>query len=879
MNFSRPSFDFFEMGIKVDDILVSVKDPSIRVFVKTSNTVEYQGKEYSLTKLDEELGFGGNPCPNWSFNGKNLSDIFSEYYPKFNQDIFDKLKNESEMDPNIHDGSYELVQETVKAYKNVSTNSLDYLDLNCIYLMTVGTWKHSYDKKEETIKKSHLLDEDKTHLISILRKIQNNANENKYENRESGNPTCGMFGTGFYNFQTKTNNNSVRQFIKLCLDIISEDDEEKLFAITEEALKVKINGMQSGSISQILHCLKPYIFPVLNGNMRQDTVFAKLCIDIKDQKDSTQYISNCRKIKKFRDDNFTFKNYRIMDKIGTNNSSNNIWLLSWNEKEWTWNWPENNCDYKTWAEGTKNGLRYNEDWRCSNGNAKKGDEFYIIKTGGDPRGIFAHGIVTKDSFIDEDDKKRIGIEFDLIQYYKTEPIIPLEVLEQKCPEQEWSPRASGISIKNEYHETINELWEQLQENYEMETNNTIKYVELLKENKNLILHGAPGTGKTFLAKQIAEAMGCSKEEIGFCQFHPSYDYTDFVEGLRPTKNNGFERKDGTFKTFCKKALQNLIDSEKTAEERSQEKSIEEQISSFITDSVDNEIEYELLGRKTKFTITNYDEKKIYISAANKIAKEIEVKISDLVTVFSSKTTFTQASEIAKFLNHPNYGYQSDSYVFALYKQLISVISDKKTDSKESKVEKKNYVFIIDEINRGELSKIFGELFFSIDPGYRGEEGRVNTQYQNLIEDDLFKDGFYIPENVYIIGTMNDIDRSVESMDFAMRRRFIFEEVTAAESADNMQLPQDVKDRMKRINDQISKTEGLNSAYHIGAAYFRNVCDFNKLWNLKISSLVKEYLRGMDDDDSKYKKIKNAYLDELESGNATETDSDATIEDQ
>ena len=87
---------------------------------------------------------------------------------------------------------------------------------------------------------------------------------------------------------------------------------------------------------------------------------------------------------------------------------------------------------------------------------------------------------------------------------------------------------------------------------------------------------------------------------------------------------------------------------------------------------------------------------------------------------------------------------------------------------ETVVERKNYVFIIDEINRGEISKIFGELFFSIDPGYRGVAGTVQTQYQNLIEDgDIYENGFYVPENVYIIGTMNDIDRSVDSMDFAI----------------------------------------------------------------------------------------------------------------
>ena len=184
-------------------------------------------------------------------------------------------------------------------------------------------------------------------------------------------------------------------------------------------------------------------------------------------------------------------------------------------------------------------------------------------------------------------------------------------------------------------------------------------------------------------------------------------------------------------------------------------------------------------------------------------------------------------------------------------------------------QEKNFVFIIDEINRGELSKIFGELFFSIDPGYRGSKGKVKTQYANMLDeanefDDVLgvRDDygwFFIPENVYIIGTMNDIDRSVESMDFAMRRRFIFKEVTAEESAENMNLGEEAKSRMTRMNEAISKTEGLNSSYFIGGSYFLGVTDFDKLWNLKLSSLITEYLRGMDDDNSKYDRIKDAYF--------------------
>ena len=181
---------------------------------------------------------------------------------------------------------------------------------------------------------------------------------------------------------------------------------------------------------------------------------------------------------------------------------------------------------------------------------------------------------------------------------------------------------------------------------------------------------------------------------------------------------------------------------------------------------------------------------------------------------------------------------------------------------------KQFVFIIDEINRGEISKIFGELFFSIDPGYRGEAGKVQTQYQNMVEyGDVFKDGFYVPENVYIIGTMNDIDRSVESMDFAMRRRFAWAEVTAEESMqmlDGMTNEETLKNRMRNLNEAILKTNGLGKAYKIGAAYFKKYEQYNSfelLWQYHLEGLLTEYLRGSANADKELAELKKAYDNE------------------
>ena len=401
------------------------------------------------------------------------------------------------------------------------------------------------------------------------------------------------------------------------------------------------------------------------------------------------------------------------------------------------------------------------------------------------------------------------------------------------------------------------------------------YIKLLLNNSNLILNGAPGTGKTYLAKQVAAQMiyegnvpeGFEEdtkfvEQCGFVQFHPSYDYTDFVEGLRPKNDNGnigFERKDGTFKEFCAKALQNLLDSKKTVQTLQNELSVRDLLEGFINESMENETMFETSGTKNAFYIIDNKEKSIIVRIpANEKTSEVSLPKSDLTTLLENKVDIKGGGDIQTYFGR-KYRTQPDSYLYVLYNELVKKAVPLTKTKSVAPVSEKKFVFIIDEINRGEISKIFGELFFSIDPGYRGKKGKVQTQYQNLItEDDPFKDGFYIPENVYIIGTMNDIDRSVECMDFAMRRRFTFKEITAEESARNMELGAEATERMMSLNNAISEIEGFNSSFHIGAAYFKGVDDFDALWELKLAGLLKEYLRGMPDAEESLDALKKAY---------------------
>ena len=396
-------------------------------------------------------------------------------------------------------------------------------------------------------------------------------------------------------------------------------------------------------------------------------------------------------------------------------------------------------------------------------------------------------------------------------------------------------------------------------------------ISLLKANHNLILTGAPGTGKTYMAKAIAAEMGAETE---FVQFHPSYDYTDFVEGLRPTEESngqiGFERKDGVFKVFLKRASKNLADSKKSKKELSEEKSFEDKYNEVVNKIENGEIiEFKLkTGGKKMEVVKVSDFNNIILKTPDTTSERTYTvsfaRMAKLAKVFPDSKSLNSITNINDEIRNVIGGCNTSSYWAVLNEVYNQGEPIQKNDFVE--VKEKPFVFIIDEINRGEISKIFGELFYSIDPGYRGTKGLVKTQYQNLVkEGDEFKEGFYVPENVYIIGTMNDIDRSVESMDFAMRRRFAWKEVTAEESMqmlNGIDNENEIKRRMTNLNMAILKTNGLGKAYQIGASYFLKIKeyngDFQKLWAYHLEGLLNEYLRGNMNVSEQLNELKDAY---------------------
>ena len=337
---------------------------------------------------------------------------------------------------------------------------------------------------------------------------------------------------------------------------------------------------------------------------------------------------------------------------------------------------------------------------------------------------------------------------------------------QKAGEEKKDYSANGTipkRVKQGINDIINCLIKQ------MTIENTPQY-GLLLSNKQLIMNGAPGTGKTYSARNIIADIlfdtlcetENKKEEIkkvrmDMVQFHPSYDYTDFIDGIRPDLSGNelkYSLKNGSFKSFCRRA--GVI-----------ERILAAGVQVDNIDKFSEVIDEFLVGEDD--SIKDFWKAKI---------KEYELG-EELEKIFKSK-------DITEF-------------------DLSKLPS---------------FIFIIDEINRAEISKVLGEIMYCLDPDYRGIKGAISTQYSALATDETFfinkdNDKFFIPSNVYIIGTMNDIDRSVEVFDFALRRRFAWYEVKPDEVMDDVlksmgvetlleQNYENCKSKIDYINDENSE---------------------------------------------------------------------------
>lgn len=365
------------------------------------------------------------------------------------------------------------------------------------------------------------------------------------------------------------------------------------------------------------------------------------------------------------------------------------------------------------------------------------------------------------------------------------------------------------------------------------------YIDILKHKKQIVLQGAPGTGKTYVSADIAmglinpdkqystrdELMADYKKavkagQIAFTTFHQSMDYEEFVEGLKPSVDNGEVRYDvepGIFKKICTDAL-------------APTSNFEESYNRLISDIESLEEDYLVLKTSTgkEFAVSVNSKNNLRLHTGP------EKKVQGVLTKENIQSTI---GGIYPFAGWHSYFGGVTEYLKSQYGLNVKA---------EEAV--KNYVLIIDEINRGNISKIFGELITLLENDKRiGETNEVRVKLPYSSD----KEPFGVPSNLYIIGTMNTADRSVGHIDYAIRRRFSFITLTSSETAIKgfygdsevgqkaLRLFNDVHDIMKHLAPDFDAEDLM-----VGHSYFmaKNEDELEMKLNYEIKPLLSEYLK-------------------------------------
>lgn len=881
-----------------------------------------------------------------------------------NETLLAKLKEASELEPDKHDGSYELMRETIRAYANIVDNTeLDFNDLNTVYLMSVGTWKHGIEAKKKLIlNDSHLKDNDKQHLVTVIDKIAENAKNDIYSNKElDTDGKFGMFGTGFYTFKNKTDSKSVNGFIKLCTEIIDMDDENAIFDKAQLVLDKNYHGMKAASASMVLHCLKPYVFPILNSNMGSDDIFKALDIKLTRKGDIDTYIENCRRIKAFRDKNLPFKNYRILDMEAWNlegdkhpnmqidieaiekylqvysgeqyknpdkagEASDRMKKMSEEGKnarkqfielsnlviatfdkyvpgkctDWV-NQGQKVPDY-LWVEFKKKGFEESnssislaalkeenevvfylaveaKDVKCNQEDFnrhnrlvyKKLDNDCLYYKVEDKQGNYYKVEASYEEMIQRYEAAgefmKVRVQYDISKPYITDRIDEIindirkgiTLLEPYYEETIRDTEEQYFPLLSEYNPQISkEKW------FEVLTNEELIQKKWLVVLKCMLEMGGEATckqmsktyGKTSsfynisarnIANVVIKETGCEQHIIDGKK--KSWPVLFLGRNLKNSEDGVFSWK---LRPELEEALKqmDLTEIEINADEGAEDRNMNKNIILYGppgTGKTYNTVLYAVaicdgksvgeLEEKLNKDPGYYD---VLLARYNEL-KNVEGRVAFI--------TFHQSYGYEEFIEGirpviSNEGDESDvsdvRYEFAdgVFKGFCRKASE---EVEENDIP---YVFIIDEINRGNISKIFGELITLIETTKRiGSEEPTSTILPYT------KEEFGVPNNVYILGTMNTADRSISLMDTALRRRFKFVEMMPKVSiltrlGITIIHGIDISEMLKTINDRIEYL--FDREHTIGHAYFTSLAKDASIENLAsifqnaIIPLLQEY---------------------------------------
>jgi 5-methylcytosine-specific restriction protein B len=435
--------------------------------------------------------------------------------------------------------------------------------------------------------------------------------------------------------------------------------------------------------------------------------------------------------------------------------------------------------------------------------------------------LLGYGVVTSDYFYDEDRKsyqKCRKVDWKLKGNWKVDFNLPLKTLTDITKYPTEDPNF------NKYHEKLIAI---------MEGSSSQKSIENTMNNYqtplNQILYGPPGTGKTYNTVLEAAKIVTGNESISyddalkvfndnlnnqieFITFHQNYSYEDFIQGLRPDTENGdaltFEKKDGVFKRIADKALKNLVASENPASAKKDFDIVFQELIQPLNDGDVEEIEIKM--KKSSFFITAVGEKSIEFRKSIGDS-EHTLSITTLRKMYDRGVNDLVLGGLQQYYNP--------------FLQLLS----ENGKSQVVAIERKNYVIIIDEINRANISRVFGELITLIEDDKRSH-GKIPMRVTLPSGDP-----FIVPSNLYLIGTMNTADKSIALLDIALRRRFEF----IAMYPDEKIVNEEYREIFIAINKAI--LERKNHDFTIGHAYFMGEdCKLEKIINNKVIPLLMEY---------------------------------------
>ncbi len=823
--------------------------------------------------------------------------------------IIEMLNQEPEMNPDLHDGSYELMREIVESYSHVESYSvLNYKDLNAVYAMAIGTWKLNVEKKKEYVNAGHLPEDEKETMADVIDDVWDKACRGKYTNREGKGPSIGMFGTGFYSFERNTDDISCQKFIKMLVDIADLTDDNLIFERAEMIFTSSFKGMQAAAASVMLHCLKPNTFPILNANYGAGTIYKALGINTHDEGRLVNYIDNCRKIKHFRDANLKIKNYRILDNYPRVHPELFSELVQSVDKYFP-----SLDEYDPGITSQK----YMELLQDEGVVQKKTLDtiYYIYSLGGEATCTAIANKYGNTPYHYNSNATHLAKAIQL------ETDCPMNSRDDNSGDRYWAILFQGrYTDKNEQGSFSWKLRQPLYEAIEeldgygffddLGAEETTEMEETI--SKNLILYGPPGTGKTYdtvlYAVAIVEKKSVqevqtealsdyksvkerfeyykSQGRIAFTTFHQSYGYEEFIEGIRPVMDSAdtqleYSIEDGVFKDFCKKAA--IPGKSKNKDDLGLNSNpYIWKVSLYGT--YDNPIRQECMDNNhIRIGFSEYSEDLTEVETDEYVSPPLnafynKMEVGDIVLSCYTNETIDAIGVITGDVEyHREYdGYnrlrkvkwlvkginenivdinggskmvQSTVYQMKIaLSDVLAIVNKYSEENNSISNYEDNYVFIIDEINRGNISKIFGELITLVE-----ESKRIGAKEELKVKLPYSHQQFGVPKNIYILGTMNTADRSIAIMDTALRRRFSFIEMLPDSNVlrqlgnpvvyDNG-ISVNIADMLDIINDRI--TFLYDREHTIGHAFFMplvnepNVETLGTIFEKSIIPLLQEY---------------------------------------